>query len=203
MKIQEYNVIGSAVRLDEIPPEYRKLPLLGRGATTLAFALGTDQVILFTRDTMKREWLRDGLRMVHDEQIINPVKSHHIRGMSELPLFMIKMPRLYPLNSENRKKVTQEIRAFVEYTQNEKVKSPRDWPQGLVKMIDVYHQDHPQSQVLGLLEWLLNYDPDQFEWDLGPRQFKQTASGELVLLDPVVSSELMDLFKQKYLKQRY
>lgn len=200
MRIEEYNVIGSAVRLDEIPPEYRKLHLLGRGATTLAFAKGTDQVILFTRDTMKREWIRDGLRMVHDEQIINPVKGHHIRGMSELPLFMIRMPRLYPLNSENRKKVTKEINAFVDYTQKFKVKNPRDWPQGLVKMIDVYHNEHPQSKVLALLEWLLNYDPGQFEWDLGPRQFKQTASGDLVLLDPVVSKELMDLFTQKFRK---
>lgn len=196
-------MIGSAVRLDEIPPEYRKLPLLGRGATTLAFAQGTDQVILFTRDTMKREWIRDGLRMVQDERIINPVKGHHIRGMSEMPLFQIRMPRLYPLNSANRKKVTQEIKAFVAYTQQFKVNNPRDWPQGLVRMIDVYHNEHPESQVLGLLEWLLNYDPDQFEWDLGPRQFKQTASGDLVLLDPVVSSELMNLFRQKFQKPGY
>lgn len=203
MRIEEYNVIGSAVRLDEIPPEYRKLPLLGRGATTLAFAQGTDQVILFTRDTMKREWLRDGLRMVHAEQIINPVKGHHIRGMGELPLFMIRMPRLYPLNSLNRKKVTQELKAFVTYSQQTKIRNPQLWPQSLVSMIDLYHKEHPQSQVLALLEWLLNYDVNQFQWDLGPRQFKQTVSGDLVLLDPVVSSELMDLFKQKYRKPTY
>lgn len=51
--IFEYNVIGSAVRLDELPPQFRKLKLLGRGATTLAFEKDDNTVILFTRDAMK------------------------------------------------------------------------------------------------------------------------------------------------------
>ena len=49
--------------------------------------------------------------------------------------------------------------------------------------------------VLPLLEWLINYDPEQFYMDMGARQFKQTLDGDIVLLDPVVSSELLDLFR--------
>ena len=194
MKLTEYNVIASAVRLDEIPPEYRKLRLLGRGATTLAFELNDQEVIIFTRDVIKRKWIRDGLRLSKGETIINPVRYHHIRGMGELPLYKITMPKLYPLDAANRRLVTKEIRDFVKYSQEFRLQDPTHWPESIGGMIDLYHEEHPHSPVLGLLEWLVNYDADQFKWDMSARQFKQTVRGDLVLLDPVVSSELMDLF---------
>jgi hypothetical protein len=199
MQVQEYNVIGSSVRLDEIPPTYRKLKFLGRGATTLAFERDATTVIIFTRDAMKLEWLRDGLRMVHDYQTINPVRSHHIRGMSDLPIYAVIMPKLFPLDSSNRKLVTQEMKQFVEITRRIGLSSNKTWTDKLNQVIDTYAQAHPDSHVLPLLEWLMNYDPDQFYMDMGARQFKQTATGDLVLLDPIVSKELLDLLtKRKY-----
>jgi hypothetical protein len=44
----------------------------------------------------------------------------------------------------------------------------------------------------------MNYDPDQFYMDMGARQFKQSLNGDLVLLDPVVSKELLDLLRSKF-----
>jgi hypothetical protein len=44
--LDEYNVIGSAVRLDEIPPQYRKLPQLGRGAGHCHWLPCCDQTLL-------------------------------------------------------------------------------------------------------------------------------------------------------------
>lgn len=199
MQVQEYNVIGSSVRLDEIPPEYRKLPFLGRGATTLAFERDPTSVIIFTRDAMKLDWLRDGLRMVHDYRVINPVKGHHIRGMSQLPIYAVIMPKLFPLNAANRKLVTKEMRQFTEITSKVGLGSNKTWSQKLLQVVDTYAAEHPDSHVLPLLEWLMNYDPDQFYMDMGARQFKQTAKGDLVLLDPIVSKELLDLLtKRKY-----
>ena len=200
MKIVEYNVIGSSVRLDEIPPHLRKMKFLGRGATTLAFEKDAATVMIFTRDPIKLDWLRDGLRMVHDYQIINPIRSHHIRGMQELPLFQITMPKLYPLSAANRKLVTDEMRNFTKITQKVGLSTgaKRTWPQKLNQVIEDYEAQHPHSVVLPLLEWLSNYDPDQFYMDMGARQFKQTLSGDLVLLDPVVSKELLDLLRTKF-----
>jgi hypothetical protein len=195
--MQEANVIGSSVRLDEIPPQYRKLKFLGRGATTLAFERDAATVIMFTRDAMKLDWLRDGIRMVQDYQIINPVRGHHIRGMSQLPLFMVVMPKLYPLDAANRRKVTDEMRAFTEITRSIGLGPNKTWSQKLNQVIDAYYDKHPDSVVLPLLEWLMNYDPDQFHMDMGARQFKQTAPGHIVLLDPVVSKELLDLLIKK------
>lgn len=200
MDIVEYNVIGSSVRLDEIPPHLRKMKLLGRGATTLAFEKDTATVIIFTRDAIKLDWLRDGLRMVHDYQIINPVRSHHIRGMQELPLFQITMPKLYPLSAANRKLVTDEMRNFTQITQKVGLRTgtSHTWPQKINQVIADYAAHYPQSVVLPLMEWLTNYDPDQFHMDMGARQFKQTLNGDLVLLDPVVSKELLDLLRSKF-----
>lgn len=197
MKIDEYNVIGSSVRLDEIPPQYRKLKFLGRGATTLAFERDAQTVIMFTRDAMKLDWLRDGIRMVQDYQTINPVKGHHIRGMTQLPLYMVTMPKLYPLDAANRRKVTDEMRKFTEITRNVGLGGNKGWSQKLSQVVDEYYDAHPHSVVLPLMEWLMNYDPDQFYMDMAARQFKQTASGDIVLLDPIVSKELLDLLIKK------
>ena len=197
MRISEYNVIGSSVRLDEIPPEYRKMKFLGRGATTLAFEKDAATVLIFTRDAMKLEWLRDGLRMVQDYQIINPVKGHHIRGMSNVPLYMVTMPKLYALDAANRRLVTAEMKKFTEITQNVGLGPNKTWSEKLNKVIDTYYESHPDSVVLPLMEWLMNYDPEQFYMDMGARQFKQTASGQIVLLDPIVSKELMTLLVKR------
>lgn len=199
MNLKEYNVIGSAVRLDEIPPHYRKLPFLGRGATTLAFEKNPDTVIIFTRDTMKIEWLRDGLRMVKDQQLVRPVRWHHIPGMQDHNLIMIEMPKLYPLDAANRHKVIKETNAFtrliMEYRLNRL--QPRSWTTKLTQIMDDFVDLYPRSQILPFLEWILNYDPKEFFLDIGPRQFKQTSKGKIVLLDPVVASDLLNLLQTK------
>ena len=195
--MMEYNVIASGVRLDEIPPQFRKLKFLGRGATTLAFEKDATTVVFFTRDPIKLEWLRDGLRMVHGYQVINPVKGHHIRGMSKMPLYQVEMPKLYPLDAANRKLVTDEMRKFTQITMSIGLAGNKTWRQKLLQVIDAYHKNHPDSVVLPLLEWLMNYDPEQFYMDMGARQFKQTVDGDIVLLDPVVSSELLKLLQKK------
>jgi hypothetical protein len=197
MKLTEYNVIGSAVRLDEIPPAYRRLPFLGRGATTLAFAKDDQTAFLFTRDAIKREWLRDGLRLVTQERTVNPVKSHHIPGMSQLSLMMLEVPRLYPLDARNRKIVTAEVKRFTEIVRQVKLESKGGWEKGLTQAIDIYDRENPHSPIAPFLQWLTNYHPEQITIDLGTRQFKQTRKGDLVLLDPVVSSELFDLLLHK------
>jgi hypothetical protein len=49
----------------------------------------------------------------------------------------------------------------------------------------------------GLFDFLANYDIDAFHFDLAVRQFMQTKEGEIVLLDPVVSAEVIDILYGK------
>lgn len=195
VKIQEINVIGSAVRKDEIPTEYRSLPYLGRGATTIAFKKDDSTALVFTRDAMKKDWLVHGLHMVSHWNIINPIRVNHIRGMHDMPLYMIEMPLLYPLSRENRSKVLKELKVWYKavrqvnfYAGNPKLKQDK-----LLSMLEQYEENHPDSIIIPFITWLLDYDSSQYSLDMGARQFKQTANGEIVLLDPVIDQELYDL----------
>lgn len=199
MRLHEMNVIGSAVRVNEIPKEYRNLKLLGRGATSLAFEKDPKTVILFTRDLLKKDWLTHGLHMVSGSREVVPVRSHHIRGMQEFPLYALEMPKLYPLNTENRKKVTQELKQWATIYNNamrtsvEKNNKINGYKL-INALINDYEENYPDSIIAPLIQFLSNYDPDQYQFDLGKRQFKQTYDGNIVLLDPVIDKELWNLF---------
>lgn len=189
--------VGSAVRLDELPPQYRKLPLLGRGATTIALAKDTNTVLLFTRDTMKVEWLLHGIHLVSHSEIINPVRSHHIRGMRDLDIYMLTVPRLEKLNRENTRKVNREIRIFTEMLNRhsrEIYYNPRRKQEVIAAISAEYEDKHPDSLLAPLFSWLMDYDSSQYYLDLGRRQFLQTPDGKIVLVDPIISKELLDLF---------
>jgi hypothetical protein len=205
--VDEANVIGSAVRLDEIPPKFRQLPFLGRGATTLAFAKDENTVYIFTRDSIKMDWLSHGLHMVSHSEIVNPVRTHHMRGMRDVPLYLVEMPRLYPLSPQNRSIIAKEVKEFAStvriFNLNYSTgKYARDYPTRLQDAARHYEKKHPNSKIVPFLEWLLNYDPSQYSLDIGARQFKQTAHGEIVLLDPVVDRELLNIIRN-HLEQKF
>lgn len=211
MRLHEYNVIGSAVRLDEIPPKFRNLKMLGRGATTIAFEKDPSTVLLFTRDSIKKDWLMHGIHLITKSQIIEPVKSHHIRGMSKFSLWVLEVPKLYPLSTENRRKVIKEIKDWVEISSKARNSSMifRNGKIGTdkVKYFNIIYQEYskqyPDSIIAPLIDFLTNYDPNQYAFDIDRRQFKQTIDGKIVLLDPIIDQELMDLFLANILKKRY
>ena len=191
--VDEAHVIGSAVRLDEIPPQYRRLPVLGRGATTIALAKDEDTAILFTRDEMKSDWLRNGIHIVTHREVVVPARAHHLAGMNDIELWMLEMPRLRKLSPENARRVRQELKTFTEILTKHQHKIRN--PHGVISAVSAeYDDEHPDSLLAPLFYWLLNYDPSQYHLDLGQRQFLETMDGEIVLVDPVVSSELMAIF---------
>jgi len=204
--LDEYNVIGSAVRLDEIPPEYRKLKFLGRGATTIAFQKDPETAVIFTRDNIKVDWLYHGLHMVKNNRVITPVKKHHISGMQNFDLEMVEMPMLYPLSPENRKKVLKELKYWENALKTADTNARLTIDNGrrldrhkmIADLAAHYEEENPDSVITPLLQWIMNYDPEQYTLDLGLRQFKQTADGKIVLLDPVVSRELINMFYGTY-----
>lgn len=191
-------MIATAVRKDEIPAQYRSLPYLGKGATTIAFKKDDSTALVFTRDAMKKDWLAHGLHMVSHWNIINPIRMNHIRGMHDMPLYMIEMPLLYPLSTENRSKVSKELKVWSKAVRqvNFYAGNPKSKQDKLLSMLEQYEENHPDSIIIPFITWLLDYDSSQYFLDMGARQFKQTANGEIVLLDPVIDSELYDLLKR-------
>lgn len=142
--------------------------------------------------------------MVTDTEFVDPVKRHHIKGMGDIPLVMFTMPKLYPLSQDNRRAVRQEIKNWTDISEEARQRSitmRSKYPGHSInkhkfinELLNQYTEKHPDSILTPLFEFLSNYDPDQYEFDIGQQQFKQTKDGKIVLLDPIVSKELMDLF---------
>lgn len=191
------NVIGSAVRVDEIPPKYReKYEMIGRGATTLVYAMDEDWVLLFTRDKMKEEWLGYmGLELGQSVDQLEVRGIQRIRGMDEIPIYVIKMPRLYNLSPQNKRIVKQEIEQFNDIWQEirQKYMYKVENNEALVEIYQYYGENLEDSLLYPLLNFVANYKLSQFFFDLLNRNFMQDAQGDIVIIDPIVDADVYNL----------
>lgn len=182
----EIRAIAQAVQKSEIPAEYKHMPVIARGNTSIILEKDPKTVIMLTRDAMKNDWLNLGLGISKD------FKVHDIRAKNlafkDIPLYAIEMPKLYKPNSANQEKIRKELKFFDEARYHvEPLKSK----QNLDKMMSFYEENKKEdSLIYRLLEFLLNYYHDQWHWDIAKRQFAQDAEGNLILLDPIVCSKV-------------
>lgn len=190
-----------AVFINEIPDKYKKLPILGRGATSIILDAGLD-VIVLTRDSIKREWLTDpfGLSLGEDIEELE-VRGHKNTKISDLTLFILKMPKLNKLSVANKKKLRVQLKQFFEIWDEERSNQYRQYMSRKIRKADIeaYTADltklrleelYPDNIFIDFLRWAVNYD----DWmiDLHSANFAENAKGEIVLLDPVVSKSLYD-----------
>ena len=186
------NRIASFVRLDEIPQKFKHLKVLGRGATTICLQENEKSVLIFTRDEMKVEYLSHCLDIMAEQIDSYPSRIHHIRGVSDIPIMVLRMPLLYPLSKENIQKVKKELNLFSKF----QIKPPKNfaWKDHFQEKCNQFAAEYPESLLTPFCEWIQNYNSNQYIGDFGARQFKQTANGEIIFLDPIVSKELMELY---------
>jgi hypothetical protein len=203
-QLNEAGRIGTAVRLDEIPAKYKHLKVIGRGATSIALKKDDHTAIILTRDEMKAEWLTMHWGLGLATEIDRFVSHKHVnRAMRELPIYVLKMPLLFPLSSENKRKVKQimvqfeKIRYGVGFNRNLASRN-QDILANLQNLIDDYVTEFDsEHQLHQLANFLYNYHGNQYQFDMAVRNFLQTADGEIVVIDPIVSSKLMDIFMDK------
>jgi hypothetical protein len=194
------DVLASGVRADEIPMRFReKYPMIGRGTTSLVYDYDKDNVLVFTRDVMKEEWTRVALQLSNFLEEFEVRHVSHIKGMGELPIMVYTMTKLYPLSPANKKLVKAEIERYHDLL----------WSIKANDRYGLYHQDlwnyymehYPNSVLMPVFDWMANYDSSQFEFDFHMKNFMQTSEGEIVPVDPVISTELyklvMDHLKNK------
>jgi hypothetical protein len=195
--LDEANVIGRALRLDEIPPQYRELEMLGRGATSVAFKKDENTAVILTRDQMKKEWLGGPWGLEIEANTVDEFEvlgKHRIRGMDQKPIYVIEMPLLKKLSPQNAKIVRKELKQWDEL--RNRYFSKYGYKQRGNAMVDIYNhyaEEHPESLLLPMLEFAANYDESQYYDDLGIRNFMETADGHIVVLDPLVDKELVDM----------
>lgn len=195
LMLGEANIVGSAIHKDKIPQKYRDMKLIGRGATSLVFEKDNDSVYIMTRDPIKQDWLIQSGLGNHVETFKSP---HPMKDMEELEVDVFEMPKLFSLSKMNKAKVKKIREKFDQY--KIKFKKHTDLINKLIEMAEVEFEN--EESLNDFVNFIMNYDEKQFYFDLLQRNFMQTKDGDLVLTDPVVSKEIVDMFikrqKQKY-----
>lgn len=208
--IDEAARIGTGVRKDEIPEKYKKYPLINRGTTSAILELDADTVLMLTKDGIKKDWLVNELGIA---DMIDDYDTNHPK-LGRMTTYVLKMPKLYPLSKENRK-MARDLEELLRSMNRKAHQMNVDAKIGINKLshkqvmtrykqniinaffeyFDEYDQTNQQEHVLSqLIRFLSNYDVDQYEWDLRQGNFMQTKTGELVILDPIVDKEIVDIF---------
>lgn len=188
---KEADAFDRGMRLDEVPKEYRGMRLIGRGNTSIILEKDPETVVMLTRDDMKKDWLHYGL------QISTDWKIHDIRAkkskFQDLHVFAIEMPKLYQLDPKNKKKVQEDLKFFNKMLSALGIgEHIAKW--SLPRIAKYYEDQHKTDSIIyHLVNFLHNYDPDQWIWDLAKRQFAQDKKGNIVLVDPIASSKLVKM----------
>ena len=202
VKSKEADALKKGIGKNDIPEEYKHLKMLGGGNTSIALEKDENTVIVLTRDAMKKEWLHWGLKIAKDFSVHEPKFKR--RKMDELSIYAIEMPKLEPLSPENKKKVNKEI-AFWKKATSAVGYGGRHGLSGNVDKLQAYYIENgmEESMIYELLDWLLNYGPDQFGFDIAARQFMQDTKGQIYLIDPVASTELTKLMFERPDERRW
>jgi len=182
------NILGSSIHLNTVPEKYKKLKLIGRGTTSLVFELNSDEVIILTRDEMKNDWLQYS----NLAQYIETIKlSHPNRSMAEKPVYVLKMPKLIKLDSKN-KKIIKAVMALYYKQDQMRGKNYHTFINRLTEEIEKFF--HDQESLNEFMSFISNYDREQYTFDFLERNFMQDANGKIIATDPVVSSEIVQIF---------
>lgn len=202
MDILAANRAFSAITVMELPPEFRKQKPLGRGATSIVYPCDENTVWVFTKDTMKIEWLRENKLLLDYSTYDSKIGGKFV----DLSIYKCKVKRLYPTDTTNKRLVKQILDYFNKTTPGRFAKFHTDGNQfsssghkrsvylnNLIEQLEErMHSVQARKVITHFVNFLMNYDVDQYDFDLGQRQFLQTKDGELVFNDPIVSREIMD-----------
>jgi hypothetical protein len=184
----EEDRIGTALWKNSVPEKYKQYPIIGQGATSVVLDKGDGNVIVLTRDAMKKDWLCQNWGLGLGDWIETLDIGHRkSRELSELQVYVIVMPKLFALSPKNKKNVKQSITQYEEIVR-------RNSGRITDRLMD-YLEKHPDGLFAQLIEFLLNYDESQYSIDFLMRNFLQDAQGNIVLIDPIVSRDLVDILR--------
>lgn len=197
-----------AIHQNEIPQQYRNLKVLGRGNTAIILAKDQDTALVLTRDAMKAEWLCQqwGLGLGrHVEEFQG--HRHPDPKARALDIQVIEMPRLEKLSGANATKVRRAVREFEQHQQTARQAGSdefgtrkrggsgrTDKKAMLQQLMKIYNtDDRPDDPITQYLDFISNYSDEDINFDIALRNFMQTRDGQIVLLDPAVSRDVLEI----------
>lgn len=190
-----------AIFINEVPEKYKKYPVMGRGATSIILDAGHD-VLVLTRDELKRSWLTDpfGLNIGEDVEELE-VRGHKNRQLSDIPIYVLRMPKLKKLSPQNKRKLKKSLKEFFEIWDKNYNKYFRQAMQRKIRKHDItqytasdtlieLEDRDPHNMFVDFLRWSTNYGNWTLDFHNG--NFAENDKGEIVLLDPIVAKSLYD-----------
>lgn len=195
VEISEARRIGTGVHKKEIPQEYKHLPAINVGTTSLILEKDPETVIMLTKDGIKRDWL------VHELGIAEFKgwhESYHPK-LKNMPIYVLEMPKLYPLGPKTRKAARDLVKTY------ERIKGKtgfsRNWRYDILDLFYEYFDEYSETNtdehaLQQLVDFLSNYHPTQYEWDLRMGNLMQDKDENLVVLDPIADSEIIQAFRR-------
>lgn len=203
-EIEEAARIGTGIHKSEIHPSLRQYPILNRGTTSLILDKDPENVIVLTKDPIKKDWLVNELEIAKQT---NYYETNHPK-LKDMPIYVLEMPRLYPLGPKTRKAARDLIRTFDDIQSRARSKTgyrsrPGETKEKIISMFyeffDEYDQNNTDSHALyQLISFIANYGTDQYEWDLRMANLMQDKDENLVILDPIVDKEIIDIFQGRF-----
>jgi hypothetical protein len=194
MKVLNENRIGTALWKDSVPAKYKQYPIIGQGATSLVLDYSPDTVLILTRDSMKKDWLIHKL----DCDLVETLDIYHrkSRALGEMPVYVIKAPKLFPLSAKNKRAIKHAILQYNEIVYGQKSMyvwgvTPKNREKTLPDSFRRYLDQVPDGLFSQLINFLLDYDTSQYHEDFLMRNFMEDRNGNVVLIDPVVDAELL------------
>jgi hypothetical protein len=188
---------GSAVQKTELPAEYRKLKVLGRGMTSIVLEKDATTALIFSRDHIKCEYLmHTGIA-----KMVTSYESHQhpVRGLRDIEIYVLEMPKLEKLSGPNIGLVRRAIKEVDTVLQQNRAKHGGGWGQNgrahELAVQDTYqHFSEQENHILyNFWNFIVNYDTNQYFMDFGQRQFLQTVEGQVVLIDPVAQRDIIEM----------
>ncbi|NJO59895.1 MAG: hypothetical protein HC836_16930 [Richelia sp. RM2_1_2] len=204
--IYEAGRIGTGIHKKEIPNKFKHLPIIkgGIGTTSIILEKDPETVIMLTKDGIKKDWL------VHELKIAEQIGYYDTRHpkLGDMPIYVLEMPRLYPLGPKTRRAARDLIKTFQEIynkawaAQKSYAFSKNKQNQAVIdlfyKFFDQYNETNTDEHILSqLVGFLANYNVDQYSWDLRMGNLMQDRDENLIILDPIVDREILDVFTNR------
>jgi hypothetical protein len=187
---------ASAVWKREIPAKYRGLKLLGRGMTSLVFEKDPETVLIFTRDVIKAEYMRDcGIARYIDAFDSH---MHPVPEMRDIEIIVLEMPKLEKISGPNIRLVRRACKEVGDVLSKARAKfgyrmSNREAHELCVREACVHFSEDENHLLYEFWSFISNYDASQFAIDIGPRNFLQKVTGEIVVTDPVCAKDVIEI----------
>ena len=188
---------ATAVYVKEIPEVYRKLPLLGKGMTSIVLDKGDGNVLMFTRDAIKSEWLTRewGIKVGRQIDLLDGF-AHKKMKIREMPIYVIEMPKLFKLDAKNKRILQNEMNNWDDAfgLANQKATRTGNYNMQIQDAMNNFIKDYPNSPLTPIMQFMQNYD-GYVNLDIAARNTLQDAQGNMIFVDPMVSKELFDAMR--------